>query len=145
MDPALAASADLVLADVPCSGLGLLARKPEIRITMNHEKIIGLYPLQAAILDYAATLVRPGGVLIYSTCTINPAENIERVRAFLAGHSGSYALEKLSSRLPKALLEHPDLAETAASGWIQILPRPARPGRFFYRPHKEELNFAFFL
>lgn len=122
MDPALAASADLVLADVPCSGLGLLARKPEIRLTMNHEKIIGLYPLQAAILDYAATLVRPGGALIYSTCTINPAENIERVRGFLAGHSGSYALEELSSRLPKALLEHPDLAETAAAGWIQILP-----------------------
>jgi len=40
----------------------------------------------------------------------------------MAGHSGSYALEELSSRLPQALLEHPDLAETAASGWIQILP-----------------------
>ena len=122
MDPGLAASADLVIADVPCSGLGLLARKPEIRITMNHERITGLYPLQAAILDYAKTLVRPGGALIYSTCTINPAENIERVRAFLAGQNGGFSLESLTSRLPKTLLEHPDLAETAASGWIQILP-----------------------
>ncbi len=122
MDPALAGTADVVIADVPCSGLGLLARKPEIRLSMNHEKMIGLYPLQAAILDYAAGLVRQGGVLIYSTCTINPAENIERIQAFLAASGGKFAFDPLSPLLPTALLEHPDLAETAATGWVQLLP-----------------------
>ncbi len=122
MDAALAASADLVLADVPCSGLGLMARKPEIRLNMTHEKMIGLYPLQAAILDYAATLVRPGGTLVYSTCTINPAENIDRIQAFLTAQAGCFMADDLTTYLPPALLRHPDLAASALDGWIQLLP-----------------------
>ncbi|MHB8963338.1 MAG: 16S rRNA (cytosine(967)-C(5))-methyltransferase RsmB, partial [Saccharofermentanales bacterium] len=75
--------ADIVLADVPCSGLGILRRKPDIMLHMTHEKITGLYPLQEAILDQAATLVKPGGALVYSTCTLNHAENGERIQKFL--------------------------------------------------------------
>lgn len=118
----LADRADLVLADVPCSGLGLLARKPEIRLTMNHEKMIGLYPLQEAILNYAATILKIGGTLIYSTCTINPAENIDRVQKFLAVHKARFVLESLDDRLPQDLLRHPDLKLTAAEGYVQLLP-----------------------
>ncbi len=118
----LAECADLVLADVPCSGLGLLAKKPEIRLTMSHEKMVGLYPLQEAILNYAATILKTGGTLIYSTCTVNPAENIDRVQKFLAEHQARFVLEPLADRLPKSLLQHPDLKLTAAKGYIQLLP-----------------------
>ena len=130
-DPGLTGTADLVLADVPCSGLGLMARKPEIRLNMTHERIIGLYPLQAAILEYAATLVRPGGILIYSTCTINPAENIERVRAFLDGHQGQFTTDDLTPLLPATLLAYPDLAASAAEGWLQMLPHRHGTDGFF--------------
>lgn len=122
MDPSLIDSADLVLADVPCSGLGLLARKPEIRLTMSHLKMLELYPLQEEILKYAASLVRSGGILIYSTCTINPAENIERIQTFLAENADRFALDSLTPHLPASILAHEDLAATAAVGWIQLLP-----------------------
>lgn len=126
-----AASADLVLADVPCSGLGLLARKPEIRLTMTHDRIVAMYPLQAAILRSAANLVKPGGSLIYSTCTINPAENIGRIREFLAEAAGLFTLDPLTARLPAPLLSFPDLRETAAEGWIQLLPHRHGVDGFF--------------
>jgi len=121
-DGTLAGQADLVLADVPCSGLGLLARKPEIRLTMTHEKILGLNPLQTAILTYAASLVKPGGILIYSTCTINPAENSGRIAAFIAQNPADFVLDDLTPHLPQALLEHPDLQASARLGQIQLLP-----------------------
>jgi len=122
MDLSLAGTADRVIADVPCSGLGLLGRKPEIRLNMTHEKMTGLYPLQAAILEYAATLVRAGGILVYSTCTINPAENIERIRSFLLEHPGKFSLDPLTPHLPVSLTCLPDLSGPAAEGWLQLLP-----------------------
>ncbi|MEA4888421.1 MAG: 16S rRNA (cytosine(967)-C(5))-methyltransferase RsmB [Clostridiaceae bacterium] len=125
------AAADLVLADVPCSGLGLLGRKPEIRLHMNHERILDLYPLQAAILRRAAALTKPGGILIYSTCTINPAENIERIHAFLQEQAGLFRLEPIDDKIPAALLQYPDLAEEAAAGWLQILPHRHKLDGFF--------------
>lgn len=114
--------ADVVLADVPCSGLGLLGRKPEIRLTMNHEKMQNLYPIQAKILDHAALLVKPGGHLIYSTCTINPAENEHQIERFLADHAQQFVLEPLTSLLPEALLNFEDLYASAARGTLQLMP-----------------------
>ena len=76
---------DRVICDVPCSGFGVLAKKPDIRYK-NIDEAGGLVPVQAAILDAAAALVREGGVLVYSTCTLLPAENEEQVTAFLAAH-----------------------------------------------------------
>jgi 16S rRNA (cytosine967-C5)-methyltransferase len=114
--------ADLVLADVPCSGLGLLGRKPEIRLHMTHERIGSFYPLQSAILDTAAGLVRPGGVLIYSTCTINPAENDGQVDAFLQRQGGQFLSDPLTGLLPAALLDQDDLADQADRGRLQLLP-----------------------
>ena len=122
MEPDLAGTADVVLADVPCSGLGLMARKPEIRLTMTHERIMGLYPLQASILDYAATLTKPGGILLYSTCTINPDENSERIRAFVDSQRGKFKMDSLTGLLPEAISAHADLAESASEGWVQLLP-----------------------
>ena len=79
------ANADAVLCDVPCSGLGLLAKKPDIRQKTLAE-IDQLTQLQAQILDTASRYVKHGGRLVYSTCTINPDENETIVAAFLKLH-----------------------------------------------------------
>lgn len=130
--------ADLVLADVPCSGLGLLGRKPEIRLTMTYQRMREFEPLQAAILDRAAGLVKPGGVIIYSTCTINPAENIDQINAFLNRWQGRFQLESLLDDLPPSLLEKTNLFEEARTGSIQLLPhRHATDGFFIARLRKE--------
>ena len=77
---------DGVLCDVPCSGYGVIRRKPEIR----YKPLIsvkGLSELQLTILSHGAELVKPGGLLLYATCTLNPAENGEVAQAFLDSHS----------------------------------------------------------
>ena len=85
---------DAVICDVPCSGLGVIRKKPDIRYKDLQE--IALLPrLQAEILHNASQYVKPGGVLVYSTCTIFPEENEEIVRAFLASHP-DYAPESFS-------------------------------------------------
>ena len=76
---------DAVIADVPCSGLGIIRKKPDIRYK-NLAELEVLPPLQRAILENQAKYVRPGGVLLYSTCTVLPRENQEVVNAFLADH-----------------------------------------------------------
>lgn len=76
---------DLVIADVPCSGLGVLRKKPEIRFK-KEEEATHLPEVQSRILENVSSYVRPGGVLLYSTCTVLKAENTEVVRAFLAKH-----------------------------------------------------------
>lgn len=73
-----AASYDAVLCDVPCSGLGVLRRKPEIKLRLKEEDVKALPSIQAKILANAAAFVKPGGRLMYCTCTVDPAEN-ERV------------------------------------------------------------------
>lgn len=81
-DPALEGAFDLVLADVPCSGLGVIRKRPEIR----YKERVGLRALpeiQKAILDNVARYVAPGGLLLYSTCTILPEENQGQIRTFL--------------------------------------------------------------
>lgn len=84
-DPALIGTADRVLCDAPCSGLGVIAKKPDIRYKdpASFEK---LPQIQRAVLAGASVYVKPGGVLVYSTCTLNRAENEDCVRDFLAAH-----------------------------------------------------------
>ena len=84
-DPSLLGKCDRVLCDVPCSGLGVIAKKPEIRHKDLTESA-RLPAIQAAILEASAGYLKPGGVLVYSTCTILPAENENVVTAFLASH-----------------------------------------------------------
>jgi len=93
-----------VLADVPCSGLGVIRKKPEIRYKPQ-EELAGLPALQGEILDNVAHYVKPGGVLLYSTCTLRPQENEAVVRAFLASHGG-FSLEGF--RLPGPMGEQPE-------------------------------------
>ena len=84
-DAASKGTFDRVVCDVPCSGLGVIRRKPEIRYKSLSE-FEGLPALQYAILESSAALVKDGGVLQYSTCTLNPAENEAVVDRFLAEH-----------------------------------------------------------
>lgn len=74
---------DAVLCDVPCSGLGVIRKKPDLRYK-DEETLRALPPVQARILRAGAELVAPGGTLVYSTCTVLPEENEAQVRAFLA-------------------------------------------------------------
>lgn len=80
-DGSLANSADRVLCDVPCSGWGIIRRKPDIKLGRND--VSGLPVLQKKILENASGYVKPGGVLVYSTCTINKRENENVTDAFL--------------------------------------------------------------
>lgn len=79
---------DAVLLDVPCTGTGTLARHPDARWRLRPESIAEMTALQDAMLDAAAGVVTPGGLLVYSTCSLEPEENEERVEAFLARHGG---------------------------------------------------------
>ncbi len=66
---------DAVIVDAPCSGLGVISNKPEIKLRQNYERIMAMPALQCSILKSALNLVKPGGVVVYATCTLNPAEN----------------------------------------------------------------------
>ncbi|SEM66989.1 16S rRNA (cytosine967-C5)-methyltransferase [Ligilactobacillus sp. WC1T17] len=80
------ASFDQILVDAPCSGLGLMRRKPEVKYEKKPADSQKLHQIQTAILDKIAALVKPGGKLTYSTCTILEQENQATVDAFLAQH-----------------------------------------------------------
>ena len=84
-DPALEAQFDLVIADVPCSGLGVIRKKPDIRYKPL-DAIERLPAIQTAILENVCRYVRPGGTLLYSTCTVRKEENEDVARTFLLAH-----------------------------------------------------------
>ena len=84
-DPRLDSTADAVIADVPCSGLGTIRKKPQIRYK-TEEEISGLPAIQLSILENVSRYVKPGGVLVYSTCTVLPEENDGVTGCFLDSH-----------------------------------------------------------
>lgn len=107
---------DAVLVDAPCSGLGTLRRDPDIRWRRREADLAPLAEAQREMLAHAATVVRPGGRLIYSTCSSEPEENEEVVRAFLAGHPEF-------RRTRPAPFERPDLAALLdGEGALKTLP-----------------------
>ncbi|MBE6737231.1 MAG: 16S rRNA (cytosine(967)-C(5))-methyltransferase RsmB [Ruminococcaceae bacterium] len=84
-DNTLTEKADVVLCDVPCSGFGIIRRKPEIRYSKS-EDYMNLPDVQLKILENSAKLVKDKGTLVYSTCTLNPQENSDVVNVFLKKH-----------------------------------------------------------
>lgn len=84
----LAGKVDQVLVDAPCSGLGTLRRNPDLKWRQGESAIAELTVKQAAILDAASTLLKPGGRLVYATCSLLTAENEAIVESFLARHPG---------------------------------------------------------
>lgn len=91
LDESFDSAFDLVIADVPCSGIGVIRKKPEIRWKSRME-LAGLPQIQLEILNRAARCVKPGGTLLYSTCTVLMCENEELVQAFLDKHD-NYVLQ----------------------------------------------------
>ena len=104
---------DAVLADVPCSGFGTFSKKPDIKWKKELIDIKRLNVTQFQLLEHASTLVKPGGVIIYSTCTIEPDENIEIVRKFLSKHS-EFSLESANGFVPAEVIDE--------NGCVQTLP-----------------------
>ncbi len=103
--------ADKVLVDAPCSGLGVLAKKPDAKWRREPEDIRDLVKLQNAILENAATLVKAGGCIVYSTCTMEPEENLEVVRSFLVNHP-EFSIEQPGELVPKEVVSSEGFVET---------------------------------
>lgn len=118
--------ADAVLCDLPCSGLGTLARRPDARWRKGPGDIAALARVQAELLDAAARAVKPGGVLVYSTCTITSEENGDVVAAFLAAHP-DFVPEDLTPFLPPGLRAEPGVT----AGWLQLWPHRHGTDGFF--------------
>lgn len=95
----LVGKADLVIADVPCSGLGVIGRKSDIKYNVSNELMRDLCALQKSIVDNAVKYVKPGGVLMYSTCTIHKAENEKMVKYVIENYP-EFSLEYEHQLLP---------------------------------------------
>ena len=115
LDEASVEKADLVLADLPCSGMGVLGRKTDLKYRMTKEQQKELAALQRRILETVQTYVKPGGTLLYSTCTINRAENEDNVRWFL--EQFPFEAVSLDDSLPEELQ-----GETTKKGYLQLIP-----------------------
>lgn len=118
--------ADAVLLDAPCSGLGVLRRRPDLRWRRGPEQFSQLAELQAELLLACAAAVKPGGVLIYSTCSIEPVENEDQVEQFLARRP-DFAPEPLWPYIPSSLWHEPGVDE----GRLQLLPHKHQVDGFF--------------
>jgi 16S rRNA (cytosine967-C5)-methyltransferase len=99
--PPLSSQFDRVLVDAPCSNTGVMRRRVDLRWRIRPEEIERLRKAQLDLLKQAAAQVKPGGTLVYSTCSLEPEENQELVKEFLAGHAG-YTLEYERALLPFA-------------------------------------------
>ena len=115
LDEALIEKADVVIADLPCSGIGIMAKKPEIRYRMTAENQRELVNLQKEMLAVVHRYVKPGGILMYSTCTVNKAENEEQAREICEKYGFVPAMDEVE--VPQSLK-----ADVQEAGWLQLLP-----------------------
>ena len=129
---------DLVLADVPCSGTGTLGRNPEIRHRLTVEDLPRQAERQRAILAAALKAVRPGGRVVYSTCSLEPEENQQVVAAALSATPDARILspaETLASMAREGILTDSGAQNLSASitaeGFLQLMPGAASTDGFF--------------
>ena len=108
--------ADRVLVDAPCSGLGIIRRKPDIKWARNISDKKEITGLQKKILSNASRYVKDGGILVYSTCTLEPEENENIIRGFLE-ENREFNTEDIKSFIPSGLK-----VEAAEKGYIQLYP-----------------------
>lgn len=107
--------ADIVIADLPCSGLGVIRKKPDIKYRMTREQMKDLVLLQRQILSVASRYVKPGGILAYSTCTVSRQENQEQRRWFLENFP--FSPKKIELSVGTGMEE-----ETMKEGYLQLFP-----------------------
>jgi 16S rRNA (cytosine967-C5)-methyltransferase len=98
--PRFKGKADRLLLDVPCSGLGVLRRNPDTKWKLSPEEIERLHVLQAQIIKDYSVMTKPGGKMVYATCSVLPSENQDQVRKFLAEHKDEWTLEEEKSWTP---------------------------------------------
>lgn len=118
----LQATFDGVLVDVPCSGLGIIRKKPEIKWTKTQKDMEALYHIQESILENACKYVKKGGTVVYSTCTLNVMENEKRIYKFLKKNK-EFEIEKLNFGIHNNFLYND-------SGMLTILPSAEMDGFF---------------
>ncbi len=117
--------ADRVLVDAPCTGLGIIRRKPDIKWARTESDIKEITALQESILEASSKYVKQGGFLVYSTCTIEPEENEEMVKKFIKSNP-EFNFVDISDILPVELT-----SETTRNGYIQIFPNIHKIDGFF--------------
>jgi 16S rRNA (cytosine967-C5)-methyltransferase len=117
---------DKVLVDAPCSGLGVIRRKPDIKWSKKPEDISVLTTEQQRILEVCSQYVKLNGILVYSTCSIEPEENQQIVEAFLE-NNGNFVYDDMRPYLPEKLAM--ELKEPY--GWIQLYPNIHKVDGFF--------------
>lgn len=115
--------ADRVLVDAPCSGLGTLHRHADARWRQNPDSIATLAKLQSALLSEAARCVKPGGTLVYATCTLHPAENEAVIETFCQSHP-HWRIQPPSADFGSEL-------NVAPQGWIKVWPHRQQMDGFF--------------
>jgi 16S rRNA (cytosine967-C5)-methyltransferase len=125
---------DRVLVDPPCSGLGTLQARPDLRWRVTAERVPEMVRAQAAILGAGATALRPGGVLVYSSCTISPTENERLIAAFLDSHP-DFGLDDLAAELPALRLSDGPFAEREAG--VSNRQAGVLPGLVLTLPHRD--------
>jgi 16S rRNA (cytosine967-C5)-methyltransferase len=122
LDEKLIDSADRVLIDVPCSGLGIIRKKPEIKWTKQYADIQDIMHIQRKIMSNAKRYVKPGGIMIYSTCTLAKEENEENIDWFLKNNP-SFKIIPIECGKSDNLLYHDN-------GSLTILPNDKMDGFF---------------
>jgi 16S rRNA (cytosine967-C5)-methyltransferase len=129
-----AESFDRILLDAPCSGLGVMRRKPDMKYTKKEEDLTRLQGIQLALLEAVAPLVKKGGTLVYSTCTIDREENQETVKLFLQKQADYIGDPSFSERMPEAV--RPLIKEFE----LQILPQDFGSDGFYIACLKRKVD-----
>ena len=120
--------ADMLIVDLPCSGIGIIGRKPDIKYNVSRDKIDGIIQLQRKILDSIYSDVKHGGYIVYSTCTLNSQENEENVRYI---KSKGFEAVDITASLPEKLIDdakragkhyYDKLIKDAADGMLTLIP-----------------------
>jgi 16S rRNA (cytosine967-C5)-methyltransferase len=122
-----AGSFDRVLVDAPCTGTGTWRRNPDARLRTRPVDLAELVAVQNNILDRARELVRPGGRLVYATCSVLPAENEQQMESFLASNP-DFAPMALEALWPGLC---PDVAQPCAGPWLRLSPGAQATDGFF--------------
>ncbi len=133
LDESMIEQADIVICDAPCSGMGVMGRKQDIKYRLEEKQLSELVTLQREILTNAVRYVKPGGYLVFSTCTVNPEEN-ESNRSWLLEHFNLEPID-ISGYLAKELQD-----ESTKQGYLTLIPGKQDCDGFFISKFRKRLE-----